>query len=79
MFLNIALNQLHGQLIISHILLCFSTHFTDIISSTSIKITQTFDLLLGFAENQIVIWDFKGTVHQYGSRAITLISLAVKS
>ena len=31
----------------------------DIISLTSLKITQTFHLLLGFAENQIVFWDFK--------------------
>ena len=25
----------------------------------SIKITQTFHLLLGFGENQIIFWDFK--------------------
>ena len=31
----------------------------DIISLTSLKITQTFHLLLGFTENQIVFWDFK--------------------
>ena len=28
-------------------------------SLTSLKITQTFHLLLGFAENQIVFWYFK--------------------
>ena len=31
----------------------------DIISLTSLKITQAFHLLLGFAENQTVFWDFK--------------------
>ena len=30
-----------------------------IISLTSLKITQAFHLLLGFAENQAVLWDFK--------------------
>ena len=30
-----------------------------IISLTSLKITQAFHLLLGFAENQIIFWDFK--------------------
>ena len=33
--------------------------YCDIISLTSLKITQTFHLLLGFAENQIIFWDFK--------------------
>ena len=33
--------------------------YYDIISSTSLKITQAFHLLLGFVENQIVFWDFK--------------------
>ena len=33
--------------------------YYDIISLTSLKITQTFLLLLGFAENQTVFWDFK--------------------
>ena len=33
--------------------------YCDIISLTSLKITQTFHLLLGFAEKQIVFWDFK--------------------
>ena len=33
--------------------------YYDIISLTSLKTTQAFHLLLGFAENQIVLWDFK--------------------
>ena len=33
--------------------------YCDIISLTSIKITQAFHLLLGFAENQTAFWDFK--------------------
>ena len=33
--------------------------YYDIISLTSLKITLAFHLLLGFAENQIVFWDFK--------------------
>ena len=61
MFLHIALNQLRGQPILLHMLICFSTHCTVIyvISLTSLKITQTFHLLLGFAENHIIFWDFK--------------------
>ena len=39
-------------------MLFYLLHY-DIISLTSLKITQTFHLLLGFAENQIVFWDFK--------------------
>ena len=31
----------------------------DILSLTSLKITQAFHLLLGFVENQTVFWDFK--------------------
>ena len=31
----------------------------DIISLTSLKIIQAFHLLLGFADNQGVLWDFK--------------------
>ena len=31
----------------------------DTISLKSLKMTQKFNLLLGFAENQIVYWDFK--------------------
>ena len=37
----------------------FYTLYYDIISLTSLKITQAFYLLLGFAENQGVFWDFK--------------------
>ena len=33
--------------------------YYDMISPTSLKITQAFHLLLGFADNQIVFWDFK--------------------
>ena len=34
--------------------------YCDVISLvTNLKITQVFHLLLGFAENQIVFWDFK--------------------
>ena len=33
--------------------------YYDIISLTSLKIIQAFHLLLGFAENQGVFWDFK--------------------
>ena len=33
--------------------------YYDIISLTSLIITRAFYLLLGFAENLIVIWDFK--------------------
>ena len=43
-------------------LISFSTHalfYIAIISLTSLNITQVFHLLLGFAENQIVLWDFK--------------------
>ena len=36
----------------------FYTLYYDIISLTSTKITQAFHLFLGFAENQIVFWDF---------------------
>ena len=32
--------------------------YCDIISPTSLKITQAFHLLLGCAENWIVFWDF---------------------
>ena len=37
----------------------FCPLYCDIVSLISLKITQTFHLLLGFAENQIVFWDFK--------------------
>ena len=36
-----------------------NTHCSMIIHLTSLKITQTFHLLLSFAENKIVLWDFK--------------------
>ena len=32
--------------------------YYDTISLTSLKIIQAFHLLLGFAENQIIFWDF---------------------
>ena len=37
----------------------FYSLYCDIISLISLKITQAFHLLLGFAENQAVFWDFK--------------------
>ena len=39
-------------------MLFFSLHY-DILSLTSLKITQAFHLILGFVENQTVFWDFK--------------------
>ena len=39
-------------------MLFFSLHY-NIISLTSLKITQPFHLLLGFVENQTIFWDFK--------------------
>ena len=33
--------------------------YYDIVSLTSRKTIQAFHLLLGFAENQIIFWDFK--------------------
>ena len=44
---------------IAHANMLFYPLYYDIISPTSLKITQTFRLLLGFAENQVVFWDFK--------------------
>ena len=44
---------------IAHANMLFYPLYYDIISLTSLKITQVFHLLLGFAENQIVFWDFK--------------------
>ena len=41
---------------ITHANMLFYPLYCDIISLTSLKITQTFHLLLGFAENP---WDFK--------------------
>ena len=37
----------------------FYSLYYDISSLTSLKITQAFHLLLGFAENQAIYWDFK--------------------
>ena len=37
----------------------FYALYCDIISLISLKITQAFHLLLGFAENQAIYWDFK--------------------
>ena len=37
----------------------FYSLYCDIISFISLKITQAFHLLLGFVENQTVLWDFK--------------------
>ena len=37
----------------------FYSLYYDIISLTSLKIIQAFHLLLDFAENQGVFWDFK--------------------
>ena len=39
-------------------MLFFSLYY-DILSLTSLKITQAFYLLLSFVENQTVFWDFK--------------------
>ena len=39
-------------------MLFFSLYY-DILSLTSLKITQAFHLLLGFVENQTIFWDFK--------------------
>ena len=44
---------------IAHANKLFYPLYYDIISLTSLKITQEFHLLLGFAENQIIFWDFK--------------------
>ena len=47
---------MRGRLIISHMLICFSTQlYYDIIS---LKIIPAFYLLLGYAENQGIFWDF---------------------
>ena len=49
--LHITTNQLHGRPIISHANMLFYPLYCDIISLTSLKITQAFYLLLGFKEN----------------------------
>ena len=58
MFLHITVNHLCGQPInIIHVNMLFCPLYCDIINLQSLKITQAFHLLLGFAENQIVFWD----------------------
>ena len=53
-------NQLCEQPInIEHTNMLFYPLYYDILSPKSLKITQAFPLLLGFAENQIIFWDFK--------------------
>ena len=44
---------------ITHANTLFYPPYYDIISLASQKITQTFHLLVGFAENQIIFWYFK--------------------
>ena len=44
---------------IAHANMLFYPLYYDIISLTSLKITQAFHLLLGFAENQGTFLDFK--------------------
>ena len=44
---------------IAHANMLFYPLYYDIISLTSLKITQAFHLLLGFAEKQAIYWDFK--------------------
>ena len=44
---------------IAHANMLFYSLYYDIISLTSLKITQAFHLLIGFAENSIVSWYFK--------------------
>ena len=49
---------MHGWPTISHVNMLFYPLYYDIMPN-KYKITQTFHLLLGFAKNQIVFWDFK--------------------
>ena len=44
---------------IAHANMLFHPLYYDIISVTSLIIIQAFHLVLGFAENQGVFWDFK--------------------
>ena len=44
---------------IAHVNMHFYPLYYDIISPTSLKIMQTFHLLLAFTEIQFVFWDFK--------------------
>ena len=57
LFLHITIKELCGRPIILYMLICFSIHYSyyDIISLTSLKITQAFHLLLDFAENQRIL------------------------
>ena len=48
-----------GGRYIAHVNILFYPLYHDIISLTSLKITQALHLLLGFAENQGDFWDFK--------------------
>ena len=48
-----------GGRIIAHANMLFYPPYYDISSLTSLKITQAFHLLLGFAENQAIYWDSK--------------------
>ena len=61
MLLHIMVDQLCGWVAdsIAYANMLFYPLYYDIISLTSLKITQTFHLLLGFAENQIIFWDLK--------------------
>ena len=43
----------------AHANMLFYPLYYHIISLTSLKITQAFHELLGFAENQVIFWDFK--------------------
>ena len=44
---------------IAHANMLFYPLYYDITSLTSLKIIQAFHLLLSFAENQVIFWDFK--------------------
>ena len=59
MFLHITVNQSRGRpIIVPANMLLFSLYY-DVLSLTSLKITQAFHLFLGFVENLTVLWDFK--------------------
>ena len=58
--LHITVNQLCGKPInIVHAHMLFYPLHYDIISLKSLKIEQASHLLLGFAENQTIFWDYK--------------------
>ena len=61
MFLHITVNHMHAWAAdnIAPATMIFFSLYYDIISLISLKITQVFHLLLGFAENQTIFWDFK--------------------